>query len=338
MSAVRFVLVPVSLIEQVERREISRDAAWLNVVMLSHVNRKRGDSEIWHTRETLAPEMGVSKASNIDKYVKGLEAAGNIKVERRKVGKHRNKNRYTVLNVVPSSIVPMLGPSVVPESGSSLVPELGPELYEGKPHESKLDESSCAPSSSSSVAEPRSDRKDEEDDQREGSKPARKPARTVKQRQQQRRDDASKEVLEETQAIDDLDVKALAAFYEQDERYLADDGMLYLAGVIEKDGIDKAAEHLDKARDMFGGWIADQRKERDIAHRRKEIGDWFTRVHPKMRNLEQVLDAFVSARRDGVADQDLTDGINVVHDGKNNVSFRAYLNAIESVRGRSLAA
>jgi hypothetical protein len=157
VSAVRFVLVPVSLIEQVERKEISRDAAWLNVVLLSHVNRKRGDSEVWHTRETLAPEMGVSKASNIDKYIKGLESVGNIKVERRVVGAHKTRNRYTVLNVVPSPIVPTLGPSIVPELGSSIVPESGPELYEEKPHESELDESSHRPDASASGEIPRAD-------------------------------------------------------------------------------------------------------------------------------------------------------------------------------------
>lgn len=188
--------------------------------------------------------------------------------------------------------------------------------------------SSCASSSSSPDAVQPAAR-EEDDAQIEKiakANPSKRQQRAATQKR--RKVEASNTMLTETHAEDDLDVKALAAFYEQDERYLADDGMLYLAGVIERDGSDKAAEHLDEARDIFGEWID---LERGYRTRRKQVADWLEQLHPRMAGRDKIADAFIEARRAGVEDARIAAAVEAIPLRGGIGLAKSYLSAIAAL-------
>jgi hypothetical protein len=199
--------------------------------------------------------------------------------------------------------------------------------------------SSCAPSSSSSSPPPASTAEEDEDDGGEKSiksSPSKKRQRRDAARTRRKRE-AQRTILDETDAVDDLDVRALAAFYEQDERYDADDGMLYAAGVLDRDGADKVAYHLDEARDMFGDWIESERAERHHRRRRDEVLGWLAKRHPNMAGHDSVADAFVDARRAGVDDDRIVAALAEVSGGKTATAAR-YLAAIANLTAQIGAA
>lgn len=153
--AAPFVALPVAVLQAVIDRKISRDAGWLYACLLSHLNRKSGQRTVWPSRETLAKEMGISKAANVDKYVEQLESQGLIAVERQQPGKLRTRNTYVLLCIAGQPRYPRIGTTdrpaktcvfagqhVVPESGQRSpsfgtpdVPKLGPDQEEEEQEE-----------------------------------------------------------------------------------------------------------------------------------------------------------------------------------------------------------
>jgi hypothetical protein len=146
-------MVPESTYQAVADKKISRDAGWLYSVLLRHRNRKRGTDTVWPTREVLAFEMGIAKASNVDKYLKQLETAGFVLITHQRLGRMKTRNVYTLLHIPSSARSPNFGtterpaetqetaggddsPNLglrSPESGTPVVPKLGPEPYEVLP-------------------------------------------------------------------------------------------------------------------------------------------------------------------------------------------------------------
>jgi hypothetical protein len=167
-EADRYVAVPIKLLDALAERAITPAAFSLAVVMLSHVNRKRGDWVIWPSRQILASKMRLRKADNIDKYVRELEKADLIKVERRQEARTKTKNRYdlTALAVRVREIPPKQGPSIPPDQGVLIPPGKGPSIPPGEGVEleevnqlNKPRESAAGASSSSS----RSRREDDDE-------------------------------------------------------------------------------------------------------------------------------------------------------------------------------
>jgi biotin operon repressor len=154
-NAGAYTMLPDVVYQAVKEKVISRDAGWLYAVMLRHRNRKRGDNIIWPSREVLAGEMGISKASNVDKYVKQLETAGFIVTTHQQIGRMKTRNMYTLMHIPSSSRSPNIGTTerpaetqgtpaqhVVPtlglrspNIGTQVVPTLGPEPDEVHPEE-----------------------------------------------------------------------------------------------------------------------------------------------------------------------------------------------------------
>lgn len=151
-----FIALPVAVLEAVIARKISRDAAWLYACLLYHLNRKRGGNRVWPSREELAIEMGITKPSNVDKYVRQLVDAGFVMVsQQRTSGGLKTRNIYTLLCLRDEVRSPKTGTSGrpaktqitaagandpklglrSPDSGTQVVPKLGPEPDEVPPEE-----------------------------------------------------------------------------------------------------------------------------------------------------------------------------------------------------------
>ncbi|MFD8533891.1 hypothetical protein ACFV0L_41430 [Streptosporangium canum] len=76
---------------------ISAPAQALYVQAAMHINQKRGDEEVWPTREDLAARLGYKKPATVDPYIKELVELGAFDVyTRRFAGGMRARNRYVV--------------------------------------------------------------------------------------------------------------------------------------------------------------------------------------------------------------------------------------------------
>lgn len=95
-----FVAVPAQLAELVRAGELSRDAAWLYVILLSYVNRSAGTTRVWPARKTLAAAMGLRVTRAVDRYLAELERADLITIERRKADNGVNATSVYVLRLV----------------------------------------------------------------------------------------------------------------------------------------------------------------------------------------------------------------------------------------------
>jgi hypothetical protein len=91
-----FVKLPAELIGMVADGRLSITAAWLYVLLLSHVNYKRRDGKVWPSRKTLATKLQLKTARAVDRYVTELTKAGLIERERRVDGKANDTNMYTL--------------------------------------------------------------------------------------------------------------------------------------------------------------------------------------------------------------------------------------------------
>jgi len=98
-----FVRLPHPIMSAVEGHKISHGAGYLYGVMLSCRNERRGDNEVWPSREWMAAKMGLTQPRAVDKYLTELESANLIlKSKRRTSGGMRARNTYTLL-VIPRS-------------------------------------------------------------------------------------------------------------------------------------------------------------------------------------------------------------------------------------------
>jgi hypothetical protein len=154
-----FVPVPTQLLELVKAGVLSRDAAWLYVVLLGHLNHDRvktGDTKVWPARKTLAAAIGLRVARAVDRYLAELERAGMISIERRKTDKGDDDTNVYVLrrvhrggsapqNTTPQpaetgvtparKVVPGGTPGVVPGGTPGVVLRGAHELEEVDPEE-----------------------------------------------------------------------------------------------------------------------------------------------------------------------------------------------------------
>lgn len=101
-STPTFVLVPTDLIDIVSAGKLTKEAAWLYVVLLSHHNRQRRDNDVWPSRQVLADKCGLKKPQSVDKYLAELREAGLIVSERRKRSSDMNtSSKHTLLMTTP---------------------------------------------------------------------------------------------------------------------------------------------------------------------------------------------------------------------------------------------
>lgn len=91
-----FVMVPLDLLAMVADGKLSKNAAWLYVLMLTHLNQRRGDTKVWPSRRKLAERMNLSQTRGVDRYIAELEHAGLIERDRRRDGRVNDTNLYTL--------------------------------------------------------------------------------------------------------------------------------------------------------------------------------------------------------------------------------------------------
>jgi len=140
----RYVLVPADLVALVADGKLSKEAAWLYVVLLGHHNRTRRDNDVWPSRAVMAQGMGLSKPQSVDKYLVELRAAGLIVSERRKRSSDMNtSSKHTLLLFVPRTdeeiaarrasreAIPYNGQRY-PRQRTAAIPSRGQELDEGE--------------------------------------------------------------------------------------------------------------------------------------------------------------------------------------------------------------
>lgn len=137
-----FALVPADLITLVSDGKLSKEAAWLYVVLLSHHNRSRRDDDVWPSRSVMAQKLGLKKPQSVDKYLEELRTAGLIVSERRKRSSDMNtSSKHTLLLTVPRTAEEIAARrasrEAIPHSGqryplqrTSDVPHSGQELDE----------------------------------------------------------------------------------------------------------------------------------------------------------------------------------------------------------------
>lgn len=102
-SAEPFVKVPVALLAMVERRDLSERAAMLYILLLTHVNTKRGDYKVWPSRRKLARKMLFTVTRSVDRYIAELVDAKLILRDHRWRADDMisDTNMYTLL-LIPS--------------------------------------------------------------------------------------------------------------------------------------------------------------------------------------------------------------------------------------------
>jgi len=92
-----FVKVPLALMDMVAEGALSRDAAWLLLVLARHINRKSGNTNVWPSRGTLAKAMNLRQARGVDTYLTELETQKCIVITERWDGDKQLPNMYTVM-------------------------------------------------------------------------------------------------------------------------------------------------------------------------------------------------------------------------------------------------
>jgi hypothetical protein len=151
-----FVAVPAQLPELVKDGAVSRDAAWLYVILLSYVNRSARTARVWPARKSLATAMGLRAPRAVDRYLAELERAELIVIERRKRPDGVNETSVYVLRllwdggsapqnttprpaetsvVAAQGVVPASAPGVVPASAPGVVLHSAHDLEEVDPEE-----------------------------------------------------------------------------------------------------------------------------------------------------------------------------------------------------------
>jgi len=133
-----FVRLPLAMLDLVADGKVSKNAAWLYVLLLSHVNWKRGDAKVWPSRRSLAERMNMAQPRAVDRYVEELKDAGVLSVDRRKVaGAGNDTNLYTLLLLPPP---PSAQERTTPSAPQSTTPSAQERtnLVSGSAHE--LDE------------------------------------------------------------------------------------------------------------------------------------------------------------------------------------------------------
>lgn len=91
-----FVKTPLVLMDMVADGGLTRDAAWLLLILARHINRGSGHTRVWPSREKLATAMGLKQARGVDKYLAELEKVGLITITEQWVGGMQKPNIYTV--------------------------------------------------------------------------------------------------------------------------------------------------------------------------------------------------------------------------------------------------
>lgn len=91
-----FVKAPLKLMDMVADGDLSRDAAWLFLVLARHINRRSGHTKVWPSREKLAAAMGLKQPRGVDRYLAELEKAGLITITEQWAGGMQRPNVYTV--------------------------------------------------------------------------------------------------------------------------------------------------------------------------------------------------------------------------------------------------
>jgi hypothetical protein len=321
-EADRYVAVPIKLLDALTERAITPAAFSLAVVMLSHVNRKRGDWVIWPSRQILASKMRLRKADNIDKYVRELEKADLIKVERRQEARTKTKNRYdlTALAVRVREIPPKQGPSIPPDQGVSIPPGEGPSIPPGEGVEleevnqlNKPRESAAGASSSSSRS-----RREDDDEARAQTK--------IKERKDRQHRAAVRDIVRRLDTDEECAEAAIA--YVRDVVLESTGEVIgaidrYVAGIPD----DELAEHHESAT-----W--------EIRIKRSRIADaerFVARVAELRPDTDrQVLHdlggAYLEGRRRGYDDAAIVEAVDQVHKGTRGTKApRTYVDAISAL-------
>lgn len=88
MPPSRYVLVPADLVALVAEGQLTKEAAWLYIVLLGHHNRARKDNDVWPSRAVMAQGMGLKKPQSVEvprraprgqaDRVRGAQACGRI--------------------------------------------------------------------------------------------------------------------------------------------------------------------------------------------------------------------------------------------------------------------
>lgn len=142
MPPSRYVLVPADLVALVAEGRLTKEAAWLYIVLLGHHNRARKDNDVWPSRAVMAQGMGLKKPQSVDKYLAELrEAKLIVSEERRRAGAFNTSSKHTLLLFVPRAdeevAARRASHEAVPRSGqryprqrTSDIPHRGHELDE----------------------------------------------------------------------------------------------------------------------------------------------------------------------------------------------------------------
>lgn len=143
-TGTRYVLVPADLVALVAEGHLTKEAAWLYVVLLGHHNRARRDNDVWPSRAVMAQGMGLKKPQSVDKYLDELRHTGLIVSERRKRASDMNtSSKHTLLLFVPRTddevatqkasheAIPYNGQRY-PRQRTAAIPSRGQELDEGE--------------------------------------------------------------------------------------------------------------------------------------------------------------------------------------------------------------
>ncbi|MEV4182963.1 hypothetical protein AB0J28_16180 [Streptosporangium canum] len=94
--------VPFAMVaEWVMLSGISAQALYVQACM--HLNQRRGDGEVWPSRDDLAARLGYSRAATVDPYIKELVALGAFTVSTRRFANGmRARNHYIIHKEPPS--------------------------------------------------------------------------------------------------------------------------------------------------------------------------------------------------------------------------------------------
>ncbi|WP_156056637.1 helix-turn-helix domain-containing protein [Streptosporangium roseum] len=96
--------VPFAMVaEWVMLSGISAQAQALYVQACMHLNQRRGDGEVWPSRDDLAARLGYSRAATVDPYIKELVTLGAFTVSTRRFANGmRARNHYIIHKEPPA--------------------------------------------------------------------------------------------------------------------------------------------------------------------------------------------------------------------------------------------
>ncbi|HLL69081.1 MAG TPA: hypothetical protein VK453_25700 [Micromonosporaceae bacterium] len=347
MSDVAYVAVPTAVVRMLADGRIHHTAFALYSVMLSKVNRKRGDRVIWPSKETLAGELNMKKADNLDKYIAQLEAAGLVLKQRRRESRTKTTNRYVLastgghvsippgegVSIPPDEgvshdaippgqdeIPPVQGVEIPPGEGCEIPPVQGVEPTELEPTEVNQLKEPTASSSSSAPSAPKP-RTAEEDEEARRSK--------IDTRKRRERAAAKRKILNRTDA-DDEQAEMLLDYLV--ENYNARNLDRYVDGVSD----DELQERLDEIT-----WsVAEERDERDVQARtvvalREQIAGLYPQATDQQ--LNEFDQAHLPALQAGFSNEDIVAALNASHTAPGNDRIRCYIDALYALTEQQAA-